>query len=67
MPKLTDALIQLIQRQINERGIVVWYDPDQAYTQAVDGLRSGGSDGAEIRGWLFPPAGGTGGLAGVGR
>lgn len=38
MPKLTDSLSHLLQRQINERGIVVWYDPDQAYTQAVDGL-----------------------------
>lgn len=38
MPKLTDALSQLLQRQINERGIVVWYDPDHTYKQAVDGL-----------------------------
>jgi hypothetical protein len=38
MPKLTDTLSQLIQRQINERGIVVWYDPDKAYTGAVDTL-----------------------------
>ena len=38
MPKLTDSLSQLIQRQINERGIVVWYDPDKAYAQAVDAL-----------------------------
>lgn len=42
MPKLTDALSQLIQRQITERGIVVWYDPDQAYTKAVDGLKLAG-------------------------
>jgi len=38
MPKLTDTLSQLLQRQINERGIVVWYDPEGAYTQAVDTL-----------------------------
>ena len=38
MPKLTDSLSQILQRQLNERGIVVWYDPEQAYSKAVDGL-----------------------------
>lgn len=35
MPKLTATLSQLIQRQINGCGIVVWYDSDHACTQAV--------------------------------
>jgi hypothetical protein len=38
MLKLTDSLHQLIQRQITERGIVVWYDPERAYSHAVDQL-----------------------------
>lgn len=43
MPKLTDSLSQLLQRQINERGIVVWYDPEHAYCRAVDGLELDGA------------------------
>jgi hypothetical protein len=38
MGKLTDNLQQLLLRQINERGIVVWYDPERAYTHAVEKL-----------------------------
>jgi hypothetical protein len=38
MGKLTDNLQQLLLRQINERGIVVWYDPEKAYTRAVERL-----------------------------
>lgn len=38
MSKLLDSLRQLIQRQITEHGIVVWYDPDSAYSHAVDRL-----------------------------
>lgn len=38
MGKLTDSLQQLLLRQINERGIVVWYDPEKAYTQAIEKL-----------------------------
>jgi hypothetical protein len=38
MGKLTDSLQQLLLRQINERGIVVWYDPEKAYTHVVEKL-----------------------------
>ena len=38
MGKLTDSLNQLLARQINERGIVVWYDPEENYTQALGSL-----------------------------
>ena len=38
MSKLTDSLQQLLLRQINERGIVVWYDPEKAYTHAIEKL-----------------------------
>jgi hypothetical protein len=38
MGKLTDSLRQLLVRQINECGIVVWYDPEKAYTNAIENL-----------------------------
>lgn len=38
MGKLTDCLQQLLLRQISERGIVVWYDSEKAYSQAVSQL-----------------------------
>jgi hypothetical protein len=38
MGKLTDSLQQLLLRQINERGMVVWYDPEKAYTDAIEKL-----------------------------
>lgn len=42
MAKLKHTLRQLLQRQINERGIVVWYDPEQAYVRVVDELEFDG-------------------------
>ena len=38
MSQILDSLRQLLQRQITDRGIVVWYDPDKAYSKAVDRL-----------------------------
>jgi hypothetical protein len=32
---VTENLIQLIAKQVDERGLVVWYDPDQAYGSVV--------------------------------
>jgi hypothetical protein len=32
---VTEHLIQLIAKQVDERGLVVWYDPDQAYVAAA--------------------------------
>lgn len=36
MGKVTDELMALIARQVQDHGIVVWYDPDQAYGEVVD-------------------------------
>jgi len=38
MPRLLTSLRQLIQHQLDERGIVVWYDPEGDYAHAVDRL-----------------------------
>jgi hypothetical protein len=32
---VTEHLLQLIARQVEDRGLVVWYDPERAYTQAA--------------------------------
>ena len=34
MPIVTDYLLQLIVKQVDERGLVVWYDPEEAYGAA---------------------------------
>jgi len=31
MAIVTDSLVQLISRQVDDKGLVVWYDPEQAY------------------------------------
>jgi PglZ domain-containing protein len=35
MAVVTDFLISLITKQVNERGLVVWYDPEQAYSEVA--------------------------------
>jgi len=35
MPAVTESLIQLIAKQVDEKGLVVWYDPEQAYGAAA--------------------------------
>jgi len=45
MSQLLHSLRQLLQRQITDRGVVVWYDPDKAYSKAVDRLEL---DGVEV-------------------
>ncbi|MFN7611354.1 MAG: hypothetical protein ACK5QX_10540, partial [bacterium] len=35
MPLVTESLVQLIAKQVDEKGLVVWYDPEQAYTKAA--------------------------------
>ena len=38
--KLSDKIRDLLARQVKQRGIVVWYDPEKAYTRlAVLALR----------------------------
>ena len=35
MPIVTESLFQLIAKQVDEKGLVVWYDPEQAYGAAA--------------------------------
>src|SRR5882762_7132760 len=35
MAVVTESLVQLIAKQVDERGLVVWYDPEQAYGAAA--------------------------------
>jgi len=35
MALVTESLIQLIAKQVDEKGLVVWYDPEQAYGAAA--------------------------------
>src|SRR5713101_6903147 len=35
MAVVTEYLFQLIAKQVEDRGLVVWYDPERAYTQAA--------------------------------
>lgn len=34
-PAVTNYLFQLIAKQVEDRGLVVWYDPERAYAQAA--------------------------------
>lgn len=38
MGKVTDHLLSLVQKQVEDRGIVVWYDPDLAYGDVATNL-----------------------------
>ena len=35
MPSVTECLVQLIAKQVDEKGLVVWYDPERAYVAAA--------------------------------
>jgi PglZ domain len=35
MAVVTDSLVQLIAKQVDENGLVVWYDPEKAYAKAA--------------------------------
>ncbi|EFK06068.1 conserved hypothetical protein TIGR02687 [delta proteobacterium NaphS2] len=39
MGKLSDRVRSMIARQVKNRGIVVWYDPEKAYTGLVQNLK----------------------------
>src|SRR5262245_14598513 len=39
MGAVTDLLVQLITKQVDEKGLVVWYDPEQAYGTAASELQ----------------------------
>jgi len=37
MPRLvTESLFQIIAKQVDDKGLVVWYDPEQAYGSAAE-------------------------------
>lgn len=38
MGKVTEELTALVARQVRDHGIVVWYDPEQAYGEVLDHL-----------------------------
>ena len=38
MGKLSDKIRDLLARQVKQRGIVVWYDPEKAYTKLAQNL-----------------------------
>jgi hypothetical protein len=38
MGKVTDHLLTLIAKQVDDKGIVVWYDPEKAYTKIIEKL-----------------------------
>lgn len=38
MAKLTEYITNLINKQINDKGIVVWYDPDRSYSDLVKSI-----------------------------
>ena len=38
MGLVTDYLRQIVQRQVDEHGLVVWYDPDRSYTNTASYL-----------------------------
>jgi len=35
MGKLSNKIAEMLTRQVNKRGIVVWYDPEKAYAKLV--------------------------------
>lgn len=49
MGLVTETLIGLIRKQVEEYGTVVWYDPEEAYPEVVSSLDSESVAGAEVR------------------
>lgn len=39
MGAVTDYLLKLIQENIDEHGVVVWYDPKKQYSSVVDKIK----------------------------
>ena len=50
---VTEALVQLIAKQVDEKGLVVWYDPEQAYREAAAELRLPNTTVARYEGSFF--------------
>ncbi|MGF1529804.1 MAG: hypothetical protein ACFCU4_00400 [Puniceicoccaceae bacterium] len=53
MTQLLRNLSQLLERQITDRGIVVWYDPDKFYAKAVDRLELEGVEVLKLEDGFF--------------
>jgi len=53
MPVVTEHLFQLIAKQVEDRGLVVWYDPEQAYGEAARELTLPNTTIARYEGSFF--------------
>ena len=56
MAVVTESLVQLIAKQVDEKGLVVWYDPEQAYGAAAAELSSAEHDRGPVRRQLLQAA-----------
>src|SRR4051794_3206461 len=50
---VTDHLVGLIVKQVEDHGLVVWYDPEGHYREAVTSLRPSGTRMARYDGSFF--------------
>jgi len=41
MGKIAEYLGDLIKKQVKGSGIVIWYDPEEKYREAVDRIQTG--------------------------
>ncbi|HOK77036.1 MAG TPA: PglZ domain-containing protein [Verrucomicrobiota bacterium] len=53
MGKVTDYLIALVKKQVDDHGIVVWYDPEKNYTEVVQNLSLPGVPVLQFKGSYF--------------
>jgi hypothetical protein len=53
MAVVTDYLLQLIAKQVDEKGLVVWYDPQQAYGSVVANFKLPNANFARFDGSFF--------------
>lgn len=53
MGKVTDHVLALVHKQIGDKGIVVWYDPDRTYARLVADLQIAGAALLQLAGGYF--------------
>ena len=53
MAVVTEALVRLIAKQVDEKGLVVWYDPEQAYGAVAEELQLPNTTVARYDGSFF--------------
>ena len=51
MAVITEYLTQLLAKQVEDRGLVVWYDPEGAYAEAAAELALPGSGCGRATSW----------------